>query len=421
MESRVGQRKRIAPFFALSLLLHSLFLWTAELYWREAPPPYPVRLRLKAPPELRPFVPQRSIPIPRQRPFSQRPRPQQPRDLQRPFLDAGTWLLQDGIRARAPAALTLDSIRQTDPALPEPAVWEHALLASWRDSLDQLLEEREKEKESWPLSPFELAIKAAFNQQTAVLFDADTGRLEKAYWYVPVYGEETCVGCLNYNAKFKTFKRAFENIPTGINMPKPSLDPFPQSTESWQPVPLLGTLKDGYSFNATGQSGQPVQTDAVHSYSHPRRDVLGDDQMRRYPVLLLQWIDPASAVSLARYLGAGGFALVDGKQLDIIQTELVLQEGEDRVRRIKIWSDHPLMAAYYPIELYHRAPRQANTAPLEGLELEGRLVAVARLVDGKPGSFINLVSDLELFINAVVFGLVQPSALGGRYHSSTPR
>jgi len=339
--------------------------------------------------------------------------------LDRSLFGAREWLLEQGMIPWDTTQLALlDTLRTVEPTLPAQIVWEQILLQSWRDSLDLLLTVQDRGEER-PLNPFELAI-TQFSRETVVLVDPETGHLEKAYWYLPVYGQEGCTGCRVYNAEFRAFKERLRDLLMGKDLPIASADPFPNIREQvWQPLPLLAGFDDHYSFNAqAAQQSRRVPPDAIHTYSHPFRDVLGDAELPRYPVLLLEWIDVESATKLARYLLAGGFVLINRAQLDLLESALTEQAGKGLVRRIDIWSRHPLMDAYYTIAEYYPAPRQANDPPLQGLELDGRLVAVTQYIEGSPWVFLSATSHKpELFVNSVVYGLIQPSKLGGRYLS----
>ena len=92
------------------------------------------------------------------------------------------------------------------------------------------------------------------------------------------------------------------------------------------------------------------------------------------------------------------------------QTEELI---EAHLKTIEIWSDHPLMQAYYPIQEHLPAPGSRSGPPLLGLELNGRLLAVARGERHNAGAFLNAQKSPELFVNAVVYGLIQPRGPAG--------
>jgi hypothetical protein len=92
------------------------------------------------------------------------------------------------------------------------------------------------------------------------------------------------------------------------------------------------------------------------------------------------------------------------RQLDVLEAALASQVGTAHVRRVSIWSGHPLMVSWFHIDDFYQAPRQANEAPITSIEVDGRLSAVSVRSGRK-----------DVFINAVVFGLTQSSQLGGRY------
>ena len=77
------------------------------------------------------------------------------------------------------------------------------------------------------------------------------------------------------------------------------------------------------------------------------------------------------------------------------------------------------MDAYFTISDFQPAPRHGNDPPLEGLEVDGRLVAVAPFVELKPRDFLGPHRP-ELFVNAVFYGLAQSTNLIG-HPASSPR
>ncbi len=117
---------------------------------------------------------------------------------------------------------------------------------------------------------------------------------------------------------------------------------------------------------------------------------------------------------LARHLASGAFAMTDTRQMQ--QMERVLEEEGRR---------DPLFHAFFDIDAH--TFEGMGVGRLSGLEIDGRLAAIGglsyrveRTPDYNPGGSIGraaLKPHLAnlLYINALAYGLVQPSALGGRY------
>lgn len=127
---------------------------------------------------------------------------------------------------------------------------------------------------------------------------------------------------------------------------------------------------------------------------------------------------------LARHLASGAFAMTDTRQMQ--QMERVLEEeGRRNVKRIELIPRHPLFHAFFDIDAH--TFEGMGVGRLYGLEIDGRLAAIGglsyrveRTPDYNPGGSIGraaLKPHLAnlLYINALAYGLVQPSALGGRY------
>ena len=94
-----------------------------------------------------------------------------------------------------------------------------------------------------------------------------------------------------------------------------------------------------------------------------------------------------------------------------LEAEIVRLGGVE-LEAVEISLGHPLFHAYFDITRYREAPRGCPpVAPVPGLELDGRLVAVA------PPRFTPRLPcpANKLFVNALAFGLIQPSQMGGRY------
>lgn len=148
-------------------------------------------------------------------------------------------------------------------------------------------------------------------------------------------------------------------------------------------------------------------------------------ELTGYRVVLTDFVGVDSTAALARHLAAGGFALISEGQLR--QVEAALQrDGRRRAARVQITADHPLLHAFHDIDPYTFAHMEGVPRPVAGLEIDGRLAAVAglryrieRTSGYVHGFFVGAarkpyLSNL-LYINALAYGLVQPSAMGGRY------
>jgi hypothetical protein len=405
-------RRRVAACVGLSLLLH-VFLLAVAGYLPTAQPAssqFAIRLDATSRPETRPFERPRGVYVPPEL-FSLRwSAPGAPLRRHAALLVDGEWLLERGM-VEADSALS-PTVARVDVdggrSQPDRLLRERQALQSWRDSLDlQLTLTPEERRAELPLSPFELAIKAGFLGETVVVVDPETGRLIRASWRLPVYGHEACPGCTRYDSLYRDFEDRFEEILGGVGLPNVTADLFPIVREQrLQPLPIRAVLEDGYDFNAQeSEQEEQIDHDPIHTYGwQPYRDVLDSTDIGRFPVLLLQWIDPESTEVLVRYLAAGGFVMARRRQLESLETALARHLGRRRVERVGIWSNHALMGSHYTIDDYYEAPRQANDAPVDGLQVDGRLVAVTLRSRRR-----------EVFVNAVVFGLIQPGGLSGRY------
>ena len=163
--------------------------------------------------------------------------------------------------------------------------------------------------------------------------------------------------------------------------------------------------------------------DPIHRFNtFPARHLLHYVQMKEYPVLFLRYVDVESTEAMVRYLLEGGFGVVDGGQLGWLEVQLRREVGE-RVERIEIGLEHPLFNAYFEIDRYKMQSTQcgkgscSSVRPTPGLEVDGRLIAVAGLprFNGKCDCLSN-----RLYVNILVYGLIQPSPMGGRYLARSP-
>lgn len=245
-----------------------------------------------------------------------------------------------------------------------------------------------------------------------------------------------------------------QKITQGLDLPPKEEQPFRKPTDPlWQPVPLLSGLVSYSLDKPLDQRTTPVPFDPIHRFGmFPYREVLSGEELKKYPVVLLGYIDPQNSAELVAYLLAGGYTIADLGQLAIVEVTLRTQltqnlsqpelnrqtlakierleiRGDDpryqeyyqrlyetqtrreldaRVQRIDIWSGHPLLKACYAIDQLYPTGHVSDP-PLRGLEVDGRLVAVAmcQVFHDPLGTMI--------FADEVIFGLIQPSELGGRY------
>ena len=428
-KSPSSPRRSAAVCILLSSLLHILAFGLAE-YWLFQGQLQPFKVIRRDPPELRPFERRKRLTIQRQRSFLSRSAVKiPPRKLSMTKPGTGELLLEHGITVWDSMRISfIDSIFLEAGMVSPKVGWEKELLQVWRDSLDQLLvASRDTEEELSILNPFELEIEGPLRRRSVAVIDPESGRLVKAYWFFPVYGEYGTFK--RYNEALVKLRESLREIQTGFALPQvKTKSPAETTGGEWQPVPLIGEVESRYSFSPRrDRSGQKVKPDPIHGFSQfPFRDVLSFEEMKAYPVLFLCYIDVESTKSLARYLMEGGFSLVNQHQLDLLESEMT-QEAGKRVRRIDIWSGHPLMEAYYSIQEYSADPQKKDAPPLQGFMVDGRLVAVALRDDREAmPSRLFRIPDLmnpeyipfcafgdkpQLFINAVVYGLIQPGKL----------
>ncbi|MCC7265657.1 MAG: hypothetical protein IT369_24375 [Candidatus Latescibacteria bacterium] len=136
--------------------------------------------------------------------------------------------------------------------------------------------------------------------------------------------------------------------------------------------------------------------------------------MAQYPVLFLRYIDVESTQAMVEYLASGGFAVVNPGQLNLLYKGLQ-ERAEKRVQRVTVDLGHPPFHCWFDITRYWDANQYCPAiTPLSGLELDGRLVALC----SPPFISQYPCSSNQLYINVLVFGLIQPSQMGGRYRSA---
>ena len=152
----------------------------------------------------------------------------------------------------------------------------------------------------------------------------------------------------------------------------------------------------------------PVE-ETIHLY--PYRYKLNLSEMKKYPVVLLSHIGVVSNEVLAQYLVMGGFVI--GARLPSLQEHLS-QIGES-AEIVKIELGHPLFHAFFDVTEYRVKNKVCPPVePLNAMQLHNRLAAIGEV----PGFNLELpCPSNRLFVNTMIFGLIQQSRMGGRYIS----
>lgn len=165
-------------------------------------------------------------------------------------------------------------------------------------------------------------------------------------------------------------------------------------------------------------AGLPLPTFLnIHLHGYTSYDSLNIHDLRRFPFVI---VDPRAGIrvrrvaDLADYLEEGGFAMMrDGRTFRQTLQELQ-QRSAKRAALTLITLEHPLFHSFYDITEYSSSGRTCPYAitPLVGIESYGRLVAVLA-----PLKYIyeELCLSNKLFINILVYGLIQPGSLGSQY------
>jgi hypothetical protein len=150
------------------------------------------------------------------------------------------------------------------------------------------------------------------------------------------------------------------------------------------------------------------------------------DELSRHRVILTDYVGVESTADLASHLASGGFAMTDSQQMEEME-RVLRQEGKRNVERVELTSDHPLFHVFFDIDAATFEGMLGVPRPFLGLEIDGRLVAIGGLrcrIERTSGSTAGgAISGVALrphlanmlYVNALAYGLVQPSALGGRY------
>ena len=497
--------RRLGAALLLSILLHLAGVWIADQVSLPEDQRPRFAVRLMAPEQLyqQRFERREGLSVPRERTFRSRPRLEVgPTDLRLVAPSVDTLLAERSLAAAERLQpLPAERLDQGIRELSTDAGWEDNAWQTWRDSL--LRESRAVEKYR---IPFDIERE---RRRSVVALDPETGRLERAQCYIPVY--EHCAGApldpRGYNQRLLTLGERLRVMQTVWQQLHDSDRPLragqaglarPDSSSQ-----LIAHLHSRFELRCRTSCdlGPCVEADAIHTFreagccseaggttrggtagaigaagrrgpdsrparpgiglappttgcgcNHTCRDVLSYQEMSIYPVLLLEFVDAESSGDLALYLLEDGFAVMSARQLELVQRELARQlalsvprseirahvrklmadsgMGEDHpsfaerysdlcaevvekaverhLKTIEIWSDHPLMEAYYGIRDHQPAPGSRPDPPLLGLELNGRLLAVARGERRDSGAFLSAQRSPELFVNAVVYGLSQP-------------
>ncbi|MBT4496502.1 MAG: hypothetical protein HOC74_02200 [Gemmatimonadetes bacterium] len=254
-----------------------------------------------------------------------------------------------------------------------------------------------------PLALDMLDLDAQRRKRTVVIVDPETGKLERAYLHLPVYmNADRCSGCPP-NPGGSEVAEILNLIRRGFRLPG-AVPIFSQI--HW--FKLGGCISGRTALMKIERFSDP---DPIHRYyCHPQKHILHHTEMTEYPVILLDYIDVESSDTMAQYLIEGGFVVADPGRLGLLEQKIRKQVGE-RLERIRIELGHPLFHSFYDIDHYFPGGPCPGTGPLPGLELDGRLIAVAspRFTRDKP------CPANRLYVNVIAYALVQPSPMGGRY------
>jgi hypothetical protein len=239
----------------------------------------------------------------------------------------------------------------------------------WRGERDSLVLGAETLTDRLPIAPDLIELDAMRRRESVVVIDPQTGKLHKAYWRLPA------------------------------NRPGPA-----NRLES-----MLYALKRGVAL----PDGTPIEYDLDY---YPKGYALRYEEAAQYPVLMMQAISLRSMEDLARYVVGGGFVVQSGDLTALARA--IRARANVEVKQIEIGLEHPLFRASYEIDAYsqkHLPPKSTCRCPfiepLNGLEINGRHIAVAlaRYMTCGPCRYN------QLYVNALTFGLTQPSPMGGRY------
>lgn len=177
------------------------------------------------------------------------------------------------------------------------------------------------------------------------------------------------------------------------------------------------------------QRGQASARDLPLEYSIeslPCGQALRASDLPRHRVILTDFVGVESPEVLAEHLAEGGFAMTSSWMLQQMERALVLA-GRRKIHLVRLEPGHPLFHAFFDIDAHTFENMQGVPRPFTGLEIDGRVAAIGglsyrqdRTSAYSPGGAVGRaalkphLSNL-LYVNALAYGLVQPSALGGRY------
>lgn len=377
-----SQRQRAAICLALSAILH---LVVACLVYLTAPVQLEYGMyRVRATPSI-PQPPQRHTPRP-------------------PVVVPQITL--ERLRAEGDLMLADHSVEATDtlaaPSPEAPSLVSDTLATAvgakgeWVGGKDTLRPHLQLVDHVTELPPVDWAEWDAMGRRhTVAVVDPVTGKLVRASFHVPMYRNSPP----SYHGA-RDLTETLDLIHRGFRLPNKAPIVFHIDYRR------LGIPADPRHFE---------KPDPIHNFSgYPSRHILAYQEMIRYGVLLARYIDVESTSAMVRYLLQGGFAIVSGRQLSIIQAALRDSLPEGEVERVAAGLDHPLFRAYYDIPRY--AKRQHPQCcfgiyALPGIEVNGRMVAIV-----SPG-FCRLYQcrSNKLYVNVLAWALIQPSPMGGRY------
>ena len=375
-----GQHRRVTIALLLSALLHGLGVWLAHVLM---PTDFEERV-------YRVRLPVRRMEIERLK--------------SRPPIPVPHQLLERLRAAEGPPDLEIEPAIGEAASLPEveiPLVDEGLPLAEKekkpsaveRDTLDASLGHLEQVGEL-PQDLVELDAEA--RERTVVLIDPDTGKLKKAYLHIPCYRNSR-----DWHGG-RELAQTMEMIERGKRLP------------SWPP---FDNQIHWYNLGASSSKWIPVEwepaPDPIHRFpTFYGRQRLTYQEVKKYPFLAMAYIDVESTDVMVRYLMEGGFALLNGWQYSHLKRELE-RTVDKRLETVRIELGHPLFHAYYDITEYRDASRSCpGVGPLTALRFDGRLIAITGVpkFNSRAPCFSN-----QLYVNALTYGLIQPSKMGGRY------
>jgi hypothetical protein len=355
-----GHHRRITVALLISTGLHLLGLWLVHLL---IPPEVGERLFRVRVPSYLPRLPERFKPrpaVPVSRELLERLRAEgRPRDLEAEpgegieglLPEVEVPLLEEGV---APLAGEKQEWQAVEDTVPEASLYppEQVTQLPWASDLVEL--------------------DALGRKQTLAIVDPETRKLKSAWLHLPCW------------------------------MNKPLI--YYGGRELWE---ALNLIRRGWKV-----PGRVPIDGQVHYYKYGYK--LAYPEMKEYSILLLNHIGVKSVEALARYLREGGFAAMGNGYLRQAERELRAQVGE-RVEEVAIELGHPLFHAFFDIRAYSEVNRGCGcpaVKSLAGLELDGRLVAVAGL---PPFNSQCTCPSNQLYVNVLAYALIQPSSMGGRY------